>query len=444
MSRLVNAWSKAKPLAMETTSQGGCSWAPDGQSFSLTWLNIKGREINLEKLRRQVIREKEELNEKLVSLFPYIDFSEFLLSKVTDNAQDPTSLFDRPDNVAFFQPFIDQIWGHLGRDSASHPDLTPTTPIFTSTGQLRRKLAKQWLEGPRDILRCILRQFYRTTGIPPRAWQTSALLYRPWGSYLRNFRLLRHGTSFISHPKAKQRDRLMYEAFWAQAPHLGLSCIFVLGVVRKVEIELLKMLGIPTFDHEHYIFVHTNVTSHPDSFIFSTATINEILQTDTTPELAYEARAYRNVFQSIYDNHFARLHPDAVEKILRSAANEQAQHTDQQHDGFYALDEIAKGTGMPLSKRSRQFAVSNAFHSWFGFIPGDVDWSSYTNYRPSEDKEVHKLLALDTARRLVIKHYRITDGKVADRSQRVAKITTSKPYLLGSEVSHITNQNIRF
>src|SRR5882672_11089687 len=146
MGRLVNAWTKAKPLALETTSRGGCSWAPDGQSFSLTWLNIKGREIDLERLRRQVVKEKEELKETLTTLFPYVDFSEFLLSKVVDNAEDPTSLFDRQDNKAFFKGFIDKIWAHLGRDRAAHPDLTPTTPIFTSTGKLLPKRAKEWLE----------------------------------------------------------------------------------------------------------------------------------------------------------------------------------------------------------------------------------------------------------------------------------------------------------
>lgn len=437
MSRLVKSWAKAKPLALGSSSKGGCKWVPDGQSFSLTWNHIRNREIDLECLRSQVVKEADELKQALVTLFPYIDFSTFLLSKVNDDVESPMSLFDREDNKVYFKPFIDDIWAHLGRDHDTHPGVSPTTPIFTSTGKFLQNKGKNWLTGPRDILQKSLAHFYRTSGIPPRAWQTSDLLYRGLGSYLRNFRVLRHNISFIGNPKAKQRDKLMYDAFWALAPHLGLVLIFYLGVIRPVEIEILKMLGIPTIDHEHYIFVHTKKMPLTSPYNFNTATINQLLHKDTVPELAYESRAYRNVMQSIFDNHLARLHPDTVEKLLRQAADGQAQHTEDMHDGHYALDEIAQGTGIPLSKRDHQFGVSRAFQSWFNFIPGDFSWSTHANYRPVDEIELHKHLALDIARRRIIEHYHITNGEKPQRAQRVAEVMVSKPFLLGSEVSSL-------
>jgi hypothetical protein len=436
LSRTVDEWVSLTPIAKQSTAKGGCTWSPDGQNFTLTWGHIQGRSIDLDILRRRVVEQADQLTQTLVDLVPCVELSQFRLSQVTDDAESPESLFDRQDNKALFQPYIDRVWAYLGRPQSPgaehYGSAKYDTPIFSRNGRIDEKAAKQWLKRPAELLRLILRHLCRTCGITPCAWQTADLLYRCVGTYLRNFRLLRHGTPFLGNPKAKQNDRLMYEAFWALPPHLGIVLLFYLGVIRPIEIEILKNLGIPTGDHEHYIFVHNHKRPTLSSYVFSTSTVNEILHCGT-PELSYESRACRKVMASIYDHHLSHLHQDSWEKLLRSTGNAQAKHTENTNDGRYVQDEISRATGKPLSARSQQIGVSRAFHAFFGFLPG-ISWSSLANHRPKEEREQHINVALGVARLLVVEVYGVANGTPSQRIQRVAELISSKPFFLGKEV----------
>ena len=437
MSRIIDQWVSLTPIAKQSTAAGGCSWVPDGQSFSLRWGRIRGRNIDLDTLRRRVVEQADELTQTLVDLVPCVDLSQFRLSQVTDDAESPQSLFDRQDNLELFQPYIDRVWDYLGRPpspGAESGDFAKfDTPIFTRHGKIKEKEAKTLLKRIAHLLRLILRHFCRTCGITPRAWQTADLIYRAVGAYLQNLRLLRHDTPFIGNPKAKQNDRLMYEAFWALPPHLGIILIFYLGVIRPIKIEIMKCLGIPTQDHEHYIFVHNHKRPPLSSYVFTPSTMNEILHCGT-PELSYESRAYRKVMASIYDRHLSHLHQDSWESLLRSSGNDQAQHTENTNDGHYAQDEIARATGMPLSKRNQQMGVSKAFHTFFGFLPGNISWSSLANHCSRKEQEQNIAIALGVARRLAVEYYGVANGTPTHRAERVAELMSLKPFLLGAEV----------
>jgi hypothetical protein len=416
LSRTIDQWVSLAPIAKQSTAKGGCTWSPDGQNFTLRWGHIRGRNIDLDILRRRVVEQADQLTQTLVDLVPCVDLSQFRLSQVTDDAESPESLFDRQDNKELFQPYIDRVWAYLGRPQSADAEHDGSakydTPIFNRDGRINKKTARHWLQGPAALLRLILRHLCRTCGITPRAWQTADLLYRCLGIYLRNFRLLRNDTPFVGNPKAKQNDRLMYEAFWALPPHLGIVLIFYLGVIRPIEIEIMKNLGIPTGDHEYYIFVHNKKQPTLSSYVFSSSTVNEVLRCGT-PELSYESRACRQVMASIYDHHLSHLHQDSWERLLRSSGNTQAQHTENTNDRHYAQDEISRATGMPLSTRNQQIGVSKAFHAFFGFLPGSISWSSLANHLPKEEREQHINIALGVARRLVVEEYGVVNGTLS-------------------------------
>ena len=182
-------------------------------------------------------------------------------------------------------------------------------------------------------------------------WPTAELLYHCLGVYLQNLHLLQYDTPFIGNPRAKQNDRLMYEAFWALLIYLGIILIFYLSVIQPIEIEILKHLGVPTGDHKHFIFVHNHKWPILLSYVFSAKTVNEILYCSTL-ELSYESQAYCKVMLSIYDHHSSHLCYDSWETLLCSSRNAQAQHTKNTNKGHYVQDDIPRATGMPLSKRN--------------------------------------------------------------------------------------------
>jgi hypothetical protein len=438
MSRIIDQWVSLTPIAKQSTAKGGCTWSPDGQTLTLRWGHIRGRNIDLDILRRRVIAQADELTQTLVGLLPCVDLSLFQLSQVKDDAESPESLFDRQDNKALFKPYIDRVWAYLGRPHPQGVEMDGSAkhdrPLFNRNGRINDKAAKLWLKGPAELLRLILRHFCRTCGITPRAWQTAELLYRCLGGYLRNLHLLPHATPFVGNPRAKQTDRLSYDAFWALPVHLGIVLIFYLGVIRPIEIDILKHLGIPTGDHEHFIFVHNHKRPTLSPYVFSPETVNEILHCGT-PELSYESRAYRKVMSSIYDHHLCHLHQDSWETLLRSSGNAQAQHTENTNDGHYVQDDISQATGMPLSKRNQQLGVSRAFHSFFGFLPGSISWTPLANYCPKGEREQNIHIALGVARQLVVEKYGVANGTPSQRVQRVAELMSSKPFLLGIKVS---------
>ena len=219
MSRITKLFCTAMPIAREMSAKGVCVWNPDGQSFTLTWQRIHGRVIKLNNFRHDIISEADQLKQSFTALAPYLDFSSVALSQLVDDAESPISLFDRDDNRRLFEPFIQQIWLHLGRHQGTTRERPPLS-LFSQSGVLNKRRAWSWLIEQEKFLLLFVAHFYRTVGIPPRAWQTSHLLYRQLGGYLRNVRMIHHGTVLISNPKAKQKDRLMYDAFWALPAHL--------------------------------------------------------------------------------------------------------------------------------------------------------------------------------------------------------------------------------
>jgi hypothetical protein len=285
---------------------------------------------------------------------------------------------------------------------------------------------------PKGIL---LAHFLKMSGISPRTWQAAALIFCPYGNYGHNVWLLPHGVPFVGNPKAKQLEKLTYTAFWALAPHLGLALFFYIGVYCPVEIKIMETFNIPMEEHCHFIFVHTHGRPQLSSYVYDGTKVNTCLEIDTTPELAYEMRALRNIQQAIVDKHLAWLHPDAVWSVLADGSNVQAQHTPGTHDTAYAVDQITRGTAMPLSSRDEQMAVSCAFHAWFTFTPRNLDWDKYANYQPAKDVKINEILALDTARQLVIEYYHVADGSRSARSQRVKDLNCSRPFLIGQDVS---------
>jgi hypothetical protein len=213
--------------------------------------------------------------------------------------------------------------------------------------------------------------------------------------------------------------------------------IFFLGVFHEIEIGILRDLGEQIDEHQYYIFV-ANERFRSYEFKFGGYDVNHVLK-DAEPELSYEARVHRNVMQGIVDQHLTHLHPDIIND-LSQAANDQAQHTSEVHDGAYAVDAFAHATGVTLSQQNRQFVISRALHVWLGFRRPSQDWTLFANYQPTDYMERNKLHALSVAWSAILQHYPIASTPRARQSSVVSALIEKMPFWFGTLVTIVISE----
>jgi hypothetical protein len=421
MSRIYMWWRYAKPAAAAEPGKVVIEWSSDGSSFLFTWKHIQSRKIDLVTLRNHVFNEGEELRSTLALLVPFMDASTFDLSLIHDNLGS-TSLFDQGPNKAVFQPYISKL----------QEMLHTTHNVYDTHGQFVEKQAKGFLLRSQTILQNVMVHFCHTCGVPPRAWQVGGLLYRTAAHYERNLRLLQNEVVYIGNPKAKQRDKLVYESFWALPPHLGRILIFILGVIRPVEIELLRKLHIPTEEHQHFIFVQTQKQARLTPYAYTSTVVNKLLVASKT--LSMEARAERHIFTTILEQ---RIIPES-RSPMQSAVIHQGQHCAKTKETHYAIDHIQKATGLVAGSREWQLGVSHALHAFYGFVSVESGWHQDQNRNIDEEMQKNWLDALDVARRLVVREYKVADGNHLERMSRVSHLMRLKPFMTGNQVCTVS------
>ena len=128
---------------MALPSKAGCTWSPDAQSFSLTGGTIQARDINLEVLQKQVVKEAHDLTLALANIVPLMNISGFNLNQLVDAVDDGISMFDQPQNLKVFAPFIQEVWTYLGKGQVASA-ASEATSIFWG-GKISHKPAQKFL-----------------------------------------------------------------------------------------------------------------------------------------------------------------------------------------------------------------------------------------------------------------------------------------------------------
>ena len=82
-------------------------------------------------------------------------------------------------------------------------------------------------------------------GISVRSWQAAGLQYCTYGNYGHNLWSIPHWFPIVGKPKVKQLDELIYDAFWALAPHLGLHLYSTLVYFTLSKSKLWKPNNVP-------------------------------------------------------------------------------------------------------------------------------------------------------------------------------------------------------
>jgi hypothetical protein len=238
--------------------------------------------------------------------------------------------------------------------------------------------------------------------------------------------LLNNKIAYIGNPKAKQKDKLIYNSFWALVPHLGSMLMVYLGAYQLVEIEIMQDLGIPTSEHTHYIFVHMTMQKTLSSYVYSPIKVNSLLKGVEDSVIPFEAWALHHIFTAIIEQHFPPPHKPADKG---STVISQGQHESNTKEGWYAHDQIQRSTRLSISSRNRQLVIGQSLQVWLGFIPASHEYSYYgygSNVRIIEE---NKQYAFNLAQSLILQgDYCVANGDQSTRKSQVMQLMTLKPF----------------
>lgn len=441
MSRLIAFWMDLKPFALIEPCKHSPMWDQDGQVVTMP-IPRSGltHAVPLAEFRQGVIAEMAELQRLIVEQAPCIDFATFRLSGLVDDPDAKLSPFSQPANMEYFKPFVDTIWACMQGNStgtACCAKNSHRTSVVSVGGKFQKAKAKAWLKRSQAILELILVLFVKTGGIPPRAWQACALLFQGHGGFSHNVHLIRHGGVLLARPLAKQDGKLVFDAFWSLPRQLGVILTFFLGVIRVIELKLLRRLGWPTEWHRRHIFVRNSAPkASGKSPVFDAESLNARLR-KSTPDYPLGIMEYRKLMQSIFDTHFSPLYAKTLEAIEQASKDSetQGQHTRGVVDRWYGLDEIAKATGLSRSQRNTHFATSDVFHTWYGFVDDVPSWMQPADMPAMMGDTRSMISAMQVARLGVIEDYPLVhDHKKAKKE--VARLMSLKPFLHGPRVRH--------
>lgn len=387
----------------------------------------------MSQLKLEIIWEAEEVKLSLTDIVPRVDLSTFNLLTVTNNPASPVSLFDLPENKAIFEPYIQQVQQALRQGTSNtHNNNTKGSFIYNSTVRINKKHAYALLAHSEVFLGKALIHFCKMIGIPPWAWQIREFLFPTVGQYDQNTWILNSKTIYIGNPQVKQKDKLVYDSFWALVPHLRLVLILYLGVYWVVEIEILEDLDIPTAEHKHCIFMHTTKWKTLSSYTYSLTKVNSLLKGAEDLVVPFETWALHHIFTTLIKQQF----PFVDNKM--SAVVLQGQHVSGTKDGWYACDQIQRSTGLSVSSRNHQLGIGQSLQAWCGFVPASYEYSSYGAQHNIANIEENQQYTFDLARLLILQgDYHIADGDQSTHQSCVSQLMTLKPFLTRKRVDGI-------
>lgn len=220
-----------------------------------------------------------------------------------------------------------------------------------------------------------------TMGVTARAWQLCEFVYTGEDCNI----LLTGQQVLLAFPKAKQKELIIYAVAWVLPHCLGKAVLAYWGVVRPLEIELLKWLGNkgPGTDvlrkcHERYMFARIappkEVTARTQ-WRWTTGILNEVLK---LLGLGLSCGVLRHLTVAILREDHPDVIPDHTSKGKgkgkgkEDAVDAQAQHTKAVGDVHYGANAITKRSTLPPAEINKVLALSRTYHRILEFIPSEL------------------------------------------------------------------------
>jgi hypothetical protein len=424
--RLKAIWKTAYPPSLETISKTGHVWHPNGQSFDLfrRGLKIFVSLADLKHAARVITASSMTEIIKLAGGDPVCEgtLMSFDIRLIRDDPTSNESFIRTEAATEVFAPMRSELWEQLKANGLMGDG---------GLGRINKQKAEAWLSQDEVALETILTSFSLTCGITPRPCQTRLFTFKKHGDTIRNLYIIGQYV-VIAFPKPKNRTKgdNRGPGLWVLPVDLAKPLLLYLGVIRPLSISILDKLGRSHSHHDTHIFVHNKKGKNEP---WDGSHINAIVRTRLAGaiDLSADALDLRQIMQMIAKKHFPFL-LDLPRNVRQqtSPLNSQADHTEIISFCNYAVGKVRTPSsfGFSSERSDRYFLVSHTFQAAFGMagVPQKLK-ACLAGLHIHVDEE-NRRVAMDRARFLICREYRILEGSV---KENVKNVSYKKPFLFG-------------
>jgi len=306
-TELVNTysnWWDAHKASLNHVGKVDIEWSDNDTVIMLTWGHISQMRIEIAEWSRLV-------RSHLTSLWPRIckelipsSESGFNVDALEDDVFSNIGVFDRPANARRLRPHREHLLSTLGLELQDDGSVV---------GDITSQKATEFLAKVEKLRRHYLTACIHSCGCPARAFQIALMLFNQVAGDTkgrhRNLRLI-HGIWVWGNFVAKQDDSVEYPSYLRLPPQASLPTVYLFGVVRYVELVILKKFKIPTHEFAHFMFVKaSDLTIKRKRFtlklVYTERRVNACLR--EAPGLGVEIRVIRQLISAVIQKFYPHL-----------------------------------------------------------------------------------------------------------------------------------------
>jgi len=247
------AWGKMAEAARGYSGLRSTSWDKDGHMLYVTLSQSEEVEIDMHAWSGTTRGDVVSLWEGIDKSLTFGTANRFSAEVLTDDHYATQGLFDRAENQAYLVPFQQRL---LRSIVACDDDEN----ILSKRQDLDRVNA--FLKGAEDCRKSLMAAFLYSCSDPPEGFQFFQMIYRQADSetnrWHRNIRKYQ-ATFLLGNPRAKSADdpKSLDEVarYWPLQPQLSRAFAYMFGVVRPVEISLMRHFEFLPEEFETFMFV---------------------------------------------------------------------------------------------------------------------------------------------------------------------------------------------
>lgn len=288
-------------------------------------------------------------------------------------------------------------------------------------GHLNSSKAVMWFQQEQFALSSLAQIFCLAVGVPFRGWQLASVYWDCSQTQKRNVWVLKDGRVIVSHPQAKQRNKVTAPTLVSFPQTMSSLLSFYLFVIRPIACKILSDLQLDSSLHSTTVWVHSIAPKKKKIQVPSPWTgvhVSQVLQNFTKTKMgwAMSPLSGRQATQAVFRDMFPQLFSSPGGK-----------------SSFKELDQYGHQCGFPswkdlsVEKGVRLLAVSQIWQALLNIDPVNPVWRSMVEnslmFSSEETKNLEKA-SFCAHRQIGLFPERHKPGELLDDVSRPCTVTT--------------------